>query len=110
MKGQQMAFLLPEQRTPVARSSLNLSPRSVPNIDGAADSRLEQTHLAPRSTSFIGRCSVVLASKVDCSASIAHDAPSAREEAECGTDRLGRPRDVRRDLGQPLPADQRLVA
>ncbi len=29
-KGQQMAFLLPEQRTPIARSSLNLSPRSVP--------------------------------------------------------------------------------
>src|SRR5258706_23371 len=31
IKGQQMAFLLPRRRTYVARASLNLSPRSVPN-------------------------------------------------------------------------------
>jgi hypothetical protein len=34
-RGQQMAFLLPKRRTPITRSSLNLSPRSVPNISGA---------------------------------------------------------------------------
>src|SRR6266516_466901 len=52
-------FLLPEQRTPVARSSLNLSPRSVPNISGAFESWLEQRRLTSSSTSCEGRGSIV---------------------------------------------------
>ena len=57
-KGQQMAFLLPRRRTYVARSPLNLSPRSVPNIAVLLQSWLEQRRLTTSSTSMKGRCLV----------------------------------------------------
>jgi hypothetical protein len=45
-EGQQMAFLLSQRRTPIARSSLKPVPRSVPNISGTLKSWLEQEALA----------------------------------------------------------------
>ena len=55
-KASKWPFLLPQRRAPIARSSLNLSPRSVPNISGGLNSWLEQGRLTASSTSVVGRC------------------------------------------------------
>src|SRR2546421_9784435 len=54
-----MAFLLPQRRTPIARSSLNVSPRSVPKISGALEFWLEQRLLTSSSTSLAERRRVI---------------------------------------------------
>ena len=54
-KASKWPFLLPQGRTPIARASLNLSPRSVPNIAGVLQSWLEQRRLTSSSTSMNGR-------------------------------------------------------
>jgi len=50
-KGPANGFSLPRRHTYIARASLNLSPRSVPNISGAREFWLEQRRLTSSSTS-----------------------------------------------------------
>jgi hypothetical protein len=51
LKNHKWPFWLPQRRTPIARLSLNVSPRPVPKISGALEFWLEQRRLTSSSTS-----------------------------------------------------------
>ena len=56
-KASKWPFLLSRRRTYIARASLSVPPRSVPNISGAREFWLEQRRQTSSSTSLVGRAS-----------------------------------------------------
>src|SRR5437870_5756122 len=73
-KASKWPFLLPRRRTYIARASLNLSPKPVPNIAGALRSWLKQRRLTSSSTSVKRRCSNGTGRPEEPQRTIAHDA------------------------------------